>query len=62
MILAGPSLNSFSNRGKIEWTNSSKSLRLVFVYVVYKFVSGLVLWVWGNLWFNDLCSEWSETD
>ena len=46
----------------MEWTNSSKILCLVFVYVLYKFVSGLVLWVLGNLWFDDLCAEWLETD
>ena len=40
----------------------SKKLCLVFVYVLYKFVSGLVLWVWGNLWFDDLCAEWSKAD
>ena len=50
-----PSLVFFCNRGKMEWTNSSKMLCLVFVYVLYKFVSGLVLWVLGNLWFDDVC-------
>ena len=56
-----PSLmDFFFNRGNTEGTNSSKILCLMFVYVcfvLYKFVSGLVLWSVENLWFDDLCTE-----
>ena len=46
-----------------EGTNSSKILCLMFVYVllfiynICKFMSGLILWFYGNLWFDDLCEE-----
>ena len=48
------------NRGNIEGTKSSKMLCLMFVYVcfvLYGFVSGLVLWILENLWFDELCAE-----
>ena len=57
MIPACPSLMCFFNRGNTEGTNSLKILCYMFVYVCYicQFVSGLILWVLGNLWFGDLC-------
>ena len=51
----------FFNRGTTERTNSLKILCLTFVYVllnICKFVSWLILWFYGNLWFDDLCEEW----
>ena len=45
----------FFNRGDTEGTNSSKILCPMFVYVICKFVSGLILCFLGNLWFDDLC-------
>ena len=32
-------------------------LCLMFAYVLYEFVSGLILWILENLWFDDLCAE-----
>ena len=57
-----PSLICFLNRGNTEGTNSSQKncvWRLfIFVFVfLSKFVSGLILWFLGNLWFDDLCAE-----
>ena len=46
MILVCPSLMCFFNRGNTEGTNSLKILCLMFVhvcFVLYKFVSGLIL-------------------
>ena len=57
MIRACPSLLWFLNRGNIEGTNSLKLLCLIFVYVFCKFVSGLILWFWDNMWFDNLCVE-----
>ena len=57
MIPACPRLLCFFNRGNIEGTNSLKILCLMFVDVLCKFVSGLILWFWENLWFGDLCAE-----
>ena len=38
-----------------------KILCLTFEYVLFHakltFVSGLILWFWENLWFDDLCAE-----
>ena len=60
-IPACPSLMCFFNRGNTEEANSSKILCLMFVYVfiLCKFVSGLILWgfFFDNLWFDDLCAE-----
>ena len=52
-----PSLMCFFNRGDAEGTNSSKILCSMFVYVLCKFVSGLILWFMDNLWFYDLRTE-----
>ena len=41
------------NKGKTEGTNSSNILFNV-VYVLCKFVSGLILWFLNNLRFDDL--------
>ena len=54
---ACPSPMCFFNRGNTEGTNSSKGLCLIFVYDLCKFVSGLIVWFLGNLWFDDLCEE-----
>ena len=45
-------------RDKTEGIKFSK--RFVFVCVCcasYKFVSGLILWIFENFWFDDLCAE-----
>ena len=47
MIPVCPSLVCFFNRGNIEGTNSLKILCLMFVYVLCKFLSGLILWFLG---------------
>ena len=47
----------FFNRGNIEKTNSSNILCLMFVYVLCKFVSGLILRFLENLWFDDLFAQ-----
>ena len=58
LIPACPSLMCFFNRGNAEGTNSLKILCLMFVYFLfYRFVSGLILWLGDNLWFDDLCAE-----
>ena len=57
MMPACPSLLCFFNRGDTEGTNSSKILCPMFVYVLCKFVSGLILWFMDNLWFDDLRAE-----
>ena len=61
-IPACPSLmrfkNNFFNRGDNEGTNSSKILCSTFVYVLCKFVSGLILWFLNNLWFDGLRAGW----
>ena len=54
---ACPSLVCFFNRGDIEGTDSSKILCLMFVYVLCKFMSGLILWFLESLSFDDLCTE-----
>ena len=56
-IPACPSHMYFFNRGDTEGTNSSKILCSVFVYVLCKFMSGLILWFMDNLWFDDLHAE-----
>ena len=57
-IPACASLTCFFHRGNTEGTNFSKFLFVVCVcFVICKFVSGLVLWFLGNLWFDDLCEE-----
>ena len=56
-IPACPSLTCFFNRGNTEGTKSSKKFGLMSVcFVLYKFVSGLILWFLENLWFDDLCA------
>ena len=46
MIPACPGLMCFFSRGNMEGANSSKILCLTFVFfVIGKFVSGLILWV-----------------
>ena len=40
-----------------EGTNPSTILYLMFVYVFCKFVSGLILWVLDDMWFDDLRAE-----
>ena len=56
-IPACPGFMCFFNTDNTEGTNSSKILFLIFVYVFCNFVSGLILWVWDNLWFDDLRAE-----
>ena len=59
-IPAWPIPMCFFNRGNTERTNFLKILSLMFVYVcfvLYKFVSGLILQIWENLWFDDVCAE-----
>ena len=58
-IPACPSFICFSNRGDTEGTNSSKILRLVFVYVLFyvNLCTGLSLWFLNNLWCDDLRAE-----
>ena len=55
-VPACPSLMCFFTRGNTEGTNSSKILCLMFEYffVLCEFVSGLILWLLDNLWFDDL--------
>ena len=50
------SLKCFFNRSTTERTHSSKILSLMFVYVCFV-MSGLILWILENLWFNDLCAD-----
>ena len=62
MVLACPSLMCFFNRGNTKRTYSLKILCWMFVYGLKKkkkckFVSGLILWFWDNLWFGDLHAE-----
>ena len=39
-----------------KWNGRIKKKKcLVFVYVLHKFMLGLVLWGFGNLWFDDVC-------
>ena len=47
----------FFNRGNTEGFNSSNILCLMFVYVFCYFESGLILWFWDNMWFDDLRAE-----
>ena len=48
----------FFNSGNTKGTDSSKILFDVCVcFVLCKFVSGLILWFFENLWFDDLCAE-----
>ena len=56
-IPACPSLMCFFNRGDTEGTNSLKILCLMFVYVLCKFVSGLILWFMDTMRFDDLPAE-----
>ena len=44
-------LRAFFDRGDTEGTNSSVC------FVLFKFVSGLILWFLDNLWFDDLRAE-----
>ena len=45
-------------KGDTGGSNSSKILCSMFVcFVLYKFVSGLILWFMDNLWFDDLRAE-----
>ena len=59
MIPACPSLTCFFNRGDTEGTYSQKILCSMSVcgFCLCKFVSGLILWFWDNLWFGDLRAE-----
>ena len=52
----GPYQLCFFNRDNAEGTNSSKKLFDVCIYFL-KFASGLNLWFWDYLWFDDLCAE-----
>ena len=52
-IPACPSLMCFFNRA-IPKGHSSKKFCLMFVYVFWTFVSGLILLFLDNLWFDDL--------
>ena len=56
-IPACPRLMCLFNKRNTEGTNSSKKICLTLVYVLRQFVSGLILWLFGNLWFDDLCEE-----
>ena len=59
-IPACPCLMCFFNRSNTEGTNSLKILCLMFIFVclfLCRFVSGLILWFWDNLWFDDLSAE-----
>ena len=56
-ISACPSLMRFFHRDNTEGTNSFRILCFMFVYVFCKFVLGLILWFWDNLWFEDLRAE-----
>ena len=48
----------FFNRGDTEGTNSSKMFPMfVYVFVLCKFVSCLLLWFVDDLWFDDLRAE-----
>ena len=47
----------FFNRGDTKGTNSLKILCLMFVYVLCKFVSGLILWFMDTMRFDDLPAE-----
>ena len=51
------SLRCFLNRGDIKGTNSLKVLSFMFMYVLCRFVSGLIFWFMDNLWFDDLHAE-----
>ena len=53
----GPMCFFFFIRGNTEGTNSSKILSLIFLYFLCRFVSGLILWFFYNLWFDDLHAE-----
>ena len=59
-IPVSPSLMSFFNRGNNTDGTFLQKFCLMFVYVCvvwYGFVSGLVLWIFEDLWFHDLCAE-----
>ena len=53
MIPACPSRMCFFSRGDTKGTNFSKILCSMFVYVLCKFVSELILWFMNNVWFDD---------
>ena len=57
MIQVCHSLMFFFNRAIPRGLNSSKILSLMFVHVFCKSVTGLILRILENLWFNDLCAE-----
>ena len=46
-------------RGNTEGANTLNILCLMFLYVfvLCRFVSGLILWLLDNLWFDDLRAE-----
>ena len=48
---------SLVNKGDTKGTNSLKILCPIFVYVLCKFVSWLILWFMDNLWLDDLRAE-----
>ena len=59
MIQACPSLMYFFNRSNTEGTKSSTIFCLMFVcvyFVLCDTVSGLILWIFENLWFDDSCA------
>ena len=53
-----PSQMCFFNSGDTEGIDAWKILCLMFVYdLFYVTVSGLILWFFDNLWFDDLRAE-----
>ena len=54
---ACPRLMCFFNRGNTEGTSSLKFLCLMYVYVLCKFVSRLILCFVETLWFDGLFAE-----
>ena len=55
-----PSRKYLLNRGNADRTHNWKIVCLMFMYVCFVlcgFVSGLILWICGNLWFYDLYAE-----
>ena len=54
-----PSLMCFFNRGDTEGTNSLKKIfsHVCVCFVLWKFVSCLILWFVDDLWFDDLGAE-----
>ena len=58
MIPVCPSLMCFFNRGDTKGIILQKFVFDVCVsFVLYRFVSGLILWFMDNLWFDDLHAE-----